>query len=171
MGLQLTDKSSVSRTAAVLDVKIDTKRVNQKLEIFPKISLTHPKRPSQMDEWDSNRLRIDSISIGDMLWARLITESEVNGNTWSAKLVASASEEKPTPPPAPPRLMVTTLPFAWQASILGARVVQFGSSEPANVALSTLLQVLARFMTGKPPVPKKVLTNATGITSIASSWQ
>lgn len=56
-----------------------------------------------------------------------------------ARVSASLSPLKVTPPPAPPRERVRILPFAWQVLKLEDSAEQSARAVPGNVALSTLL--------------------------------
>jgi hypothetical protein len=59
----------------------------------------------------------------------------------SAKVSAWLSEEKPTEPVAPPRLIVTIFPLAWHVLMSVPTEAQLGRSVPGNVALSVGLQI------------------------------
>lgn len=59
----------------------------------------------------------------------------------SANVCPWSSDEKPTDPVAPPRLIVTILPLAWHVLMSWPTEAQFGRLVPGNVALSVGLQV------------------------------
>lgn len=106
----------------------------------------------------------------------------------SANVCPWASDEKPTDPVAPPRLIVTILPLAWHVLMSCPTEAQFGRLVPGNVALSVGLQVwrraksqrrsrqrntprtFAKLIDGTPPGPENTFRNDTGNASMASSW-
>ena len=110
----------------------------------------------------------------------------------SPNALAWSADVKLAEPVAPPREIVTSLPFFWQVLISSARNWQLGILVPGKTPESTLLQLwkmgsracvsrrcrdegrdeqltLARLRDGTPPAPKKTFTNAMGITLIVSS--
>lgn len=59
----------------------------------------------------------------------------------SANVSAWLSDENPTEPVAPPRLIVTILPLDWHVMMSVPTDAQLGKSVPENVALSVGLQI------------------------------